>query len=291
LTIPDGPDKTFLTKGAHEVHLVESWESPDSFPTTKGNKTRSVHAYTSAPSIELFVNGKSQGMRDVTTMVAGPGSYAEWTNVPWEHGAIKAVARDATGKAVAQTSRQTTGQPTGLSLSIDAPSENTGTGKALLLDGQDAGLLRASVVDAAGNVCPLAAHNITFKVISGPGSVQGTHNGDPHCHEPNNAPWHSAYHGLVRAVIRVTSVAHRSSVERALLQQIDVHGPLAAGSLAMETGDIIVEASSPGLTSATISIPVSADLANDVLVVAGQAAGKPVNFFGESSIGDATLVI
>lgn len=44
LTIPDGPDKTFPTNGSFEVHLVESWESPDSWNKTKGNKTRSIHA-------------------------------------------------------------------------------------------------------------------------------------------------------------------------------------------------------------------------------------------------------
>merc|ERR1719375_715878 len=110
LSIPDGPDKTFPTKGAHEVHLVESWESPDNFPSTVGNKTRAIHAYSSAPSIELFVNGKSQGTRDVTLMVQGPGSYAEWTEVPWEAGKLSAVARDATGKAVAQTERYTNGK-------------------------------------------------------------------------------------------------------------------------------------------------------------------------------------
>merc|ERR1711862_732280 len=43
LTILDGPDKTFPTQGSHEVYLVESWESPDSFPSTKGNKTRAIH--------------------------------------------------------------------------------------------------------------------------------------------------------------------------------------------------------------------------------------------------------
>ena len=43
LSIPDGPDKTFPTKQSHEVHLVESWESPDSFPSSHGNKYPSPH--------------------------------------------------------------------------------------------------------------------------------------------------------------------------------------------------------------------------------------------------------
>jgi hypothetical protein len=94
--------------------------------------------------------------------------------------------------------RYTNGKAAKLALSLDCPSKITGTGEALLLDGQDAALVRASVLDSAGRVMHLATNIITFQVISGPGIVQGTGNGDPHCHEPNNAPWHSAYHGLVR---------------------------------------------------------------------------------------------
>ena len=56
--------------------------------------------------------------------------------------------------------------------------------------------------------------------------MQGAGNGDPHCHEPNNAPWHSAYHGLVRGVIRVNSLSARSAYERALLARVDHDGPM-----------------------------------------------------------------
>eukprot|EP00966_Prymnesium_polylepis_P055052 1272624-Prymnesium_polylepis.1 len=283
LSIRDGPDKTFPTHGKHEVHLVESWESPDSFPSTAGNKTRSIHAYTSAPSVELLVNGKSQGARAVRPMVEGPGSYAEWTSVPFEAGTLTAVAHDAAGAAVAKAERRTNGNAAKLALTLDAPSALTGTGSALLADGQDAALLRASVLDAAGEVMHLATHNVSFRVVSGPGAVQGTHNGDPHCHEPNDAPWHSAYHGLVRAVVRVTSTAGRAAAETALLQDIDVHGPMARaarGAAGAAPQPIVVEASSPGFAPTIVSIPVSTDAAAaGVMGAASEAAGKPVYFF------------
>jgi hypothetical protein len=295
LAIPDGPDKTFPTNGAHEVYLVESWESPDSFPSTHGNKTRAIHAYSSASHIELFVNGKSQGMRSVTSMIQGPGSYAEWTAVPWEPGTLTAVARDSDGKSVAQVERHTNSKPANLALSIDAPSKATGTGSALFLDGQDAGLLRASVVDEAGRVVHLASINISFRVVSGPGFVQGTHNGDPHSHEPNNAPWHTSYHGLVRAVIRVTSVIARSSSERALLSQIDLHGPMAVQTQTTALAGaqpIVVEASAPGFRPVRVSIPVSNDLQTDgVMAVAEQAAGKAVNFFADETGSEEDVVV
>jgi len=282
LSIPDGPDKTFPTKGSSEVQIVESWESPDSFPSTRGNKTRAIHAYSNAPAIELLVNGKSQGVKSVTKMVHGPGSYAEWTAVPWEAGTIQAIARDAKGNAVAKSERHTNGKTKSLALSMDAPHAATGTGSALFLDGQDAALLRASVVDESGRVMHLASDNVTFRVVSGPGVVQGTHNGDVHSHLSNAAPAHPANHGLVRAVIRVTGTAGRSQQERDLLQSIDINGPMSAGYEAQdEQGPIVVEASAPGMKPATISIPVSTDPNDSVMAVAETVAGKPVTFFDQ----------
>lgn len=284
LTIKDNPDKTFPTNNAVEVHLVESWESPDSFPSTRGNTTRDVHAYSNAPEIELFVNGKSQGSRSVIPMRQGPGSYAEWLAVPWEAGELKAVAKDSNGKALATTARNTNRKATKLGLTIDAPSISTGTGTSVLLDGHDVALLRASILDSDGNVKHLATNNVSFRVVSGPGQVQGCGNGDPHAHQPNNVPWHTAYHGLVRAVIRVASVAARPARERAILSTIDAHGPMAAANAASHmdgAGEpIIVEASSPGFTPVQVSIPTSTDATVDgVFAAAEAAAGKPVNFF------------
>merc|ERR1719188_1902984 len=189
-------------------------------------------------------------------MAKGPGSYAEWLSVPWEEGSLVAKALDGDGAVVTTAARHTVKGPAkALVLTIDAPSHLTGTGGALLLDGQDAALLRASVVDARGTVVRSSSHNISFQVVSGPGRVQGAHNGDPHCYEPNDAPWHSAYHGLVRAVIRVTSVAARPAAERELLSRIDMGGPMAHSHVQPRVEPIVV------------------------MAVASAAAGKPVDFF------------
>jgi hypothetical protein len=278
LTISDGPDKTFPTQGKHEVHLVESWESPTAWPSTINQTTRSIHAYSSAPMIELYVNNKSQGSLPVIPMVKGPGSYAEWTKVPWTEGTLTAVARDNSGTAVAEMSRHTNKKASALGLSVDAPSKATGTGEAVLLDGHDAALIRGSVLDSEGRVMHLATNNISFRVVSGPGYVQGTGNGDPHCHEPNNAPWHSAYHGLVRAVIRVTSTAARSAHERELLASIDMG--IDHKLMSQDTAPIVVEASADGFESVQMSIATSTDSSDSVLATAEAGAGQPVNFFG-----------
>ena len=109
LNVADGPDKPFATHGAHEVHLVESWEPPATATATatataaaaatatataaaaaaaaataeerserrSKRAMKTVHAYSSAPRVELLVNGRSQGARAIVPMVHGPGSYAE----------------------------------------------------------------------------------------------------------------------------------------------------------------------------------------------------------------------
>jgi hypothetical protein len=141
------------------------------------------------------------------------------------------------------------------------------------------------LVDAAGRVMHFATNNITWTVISGPGIIQGTGNGDPHCHEPNNAPWHSAYHGLVRAVVRVSSVVGLSARERTLLSQIDHDGPMSMTGqqlpISLDDSDIVVEATCPGFDPVRLSIPTTADSSASVLKVAEGAAGKPVDFFGD----------
>ena len=180
--------KRQLTLKRDKVAGVGSYAATDSGLTLKRGDDAGAGSYAATDS----------GGRGSLTLKRGDdegaGSYAEWLDVPWESGAITAIARGSDGRAVARAERHTNGRPAALRLSIDAPSPVTGTGDALLLDGQDAALLRASVVDDAGRVVHLASHNLSFRVLDGPGVVQGTHNGDPHSHISNDSPWHMAYH-------------------------------------------------------------------------------------------------
>lgn len=150
--------------------------------------------YSNAPLVELFVNKVSQGVLPVATMVRGTGSYAEFLNVTWVAGTLHAVAvsDDDKKEELAVAEKRTCGPPVALRLSLDCPSPRTGTGNAVLLDGQDAALIRASIIDETGHVVYMADNNITFTIISGPGKIQGTGNGNPKSYEPNNVSWRSA---------------------------------------------------------------------------------------------------
>lgn len=165
-------------------------------------------------------------------------------------------------------------------LSIDSPSETTGTGSALFLDGQDAAMLRASIVDATGQVVHMATHNVSFSIVSGPGRVVGANNGDPACHEPNHVAWHSAYHGLVRGIIMVTKDEASSSHQRHRMVSIDLDNSVvvAPGDEGSETS-IVVAASAAGLPTVQVSIPVSTDASASVMNSAAASAGKPLTGF------------
>ena len=249
-----------------------------------------VHAYTDLPTVELFVNGVSRGEQSMLSPKLTPTeeakSWAQWDRVAFEEGNVTAVAKDASGATLATHTVFTSGEAAAIVLSLDAPSQKTGTGSALLLDGQDAGLVRATIVDAKANLVADATHNVSFEVLSGPARIIGAHNGDPRCHEPNQVTWHSAYHGLVRATIITTEDKSSPAWHRLRLQEIDIESGLQT-RITTHTGNttidaaaepIVLKASAPGLPSATLKIPTSTDPADGVMQVAAASAGKRVTF-------------
>lgn len=246
------------------IYIVQHWESD------VGGSSRTIQAYTNAPMAELFVNGASQGVKVITWL-----GWAEWDSVTYAAGNITAVAMIAPGHVVATYTVETTGQPAAVQLEVDVPSMHTGTGSALVMDGQDAGMVRASIVDSMGRVINSAFHNVTFSIVSGPGRIIGVGNGDPICHEPNKVSWRSAFHGLARAIIQVTEDHSSSPSHRDRMRQIDSDGGLRTFILPSDKSpeplaDIVVQASVEGLGSAKVSIPVVSDPQFGVLPVAKQ---------------------
>jgi beta-galactosidase len=117
---------------------------------------------------------------------------------------------------------------------MTAKRETTGPAAKILLvpdrakiaaNGEDVSVIAASVLDAQGRVVPIADNLITFG-ISGSGKVIGVGNGDPSSHEPDKASQRHAFNGLCAAIVQATKQA----------------------------GQITVQATSPGLESATATI-------------------------------------
>lgn len=257
---------------AFTCRIVESWQPPG-----PGNTSRIIHVYSNAPLVSLWVNGVEVG---APTGVPQFG-MATFPAVPYSPGILTAKALAADGVTVLATHNISSwGAPVAIVLTIDAPSPVSGTGSAVYLDGADVALIRATIIDAAGNVVRNATLNVTFGVTSGPGLIWGVGNGNPACQEPNNAVWRSAYHGLVRAIVRTTIDASGSAADRALRASVNVEAGLSPFSSSILQGsagnaptNITVTASAPGLPKASIVIPLSVNPADSVLAVALASVG------------------
>ena len=146
------------------LHVLPHW----TFPGREG-ETTPVYCYTSWPSAELFVNGKSQGR-----IVKNPNTRLDryrlrWNNVKYEPGEIKVVAYDYDGTAKGEKIIRTAGTPARIVLKADRNSISS--------KGEDLSFVTVSVVDKNGTPCPTATHNMKFNV-SGAGKFRAACNGD-----------------------------------------------------------------------------------------------------------------
>ena len=146
------------------LHVLPHW----TFPGREG-ETTPVYCYTSWPSAELFVNGKSQGR-----ILKNPNTRLDryrlrWNNVKYEPGEIKVVAYDYDGTAKGEKIIRTAGAPARIVLKADRNSISS--------KGEDLSFVTVSVVDKNGTPCPTATNNMNFNV-SGAGKFRAACNGD-----------------------------------------------------------------------------------------------------------------
>jgi beta-galactosidase len=155
-------------------------------------------------------------------------SHLAWT-VKYAPGAIE--ARGYKGDRLAMTvKRETTGPAATLVMTADR--------KELSADGEDVAMFAVEIHDAQGRVVPITDNEVAFKV-SGEGKLIGTGNGDPTNQEPDKSSSRKAFSGLCMA----------------LVQSLKTAGP------------VTVEASSPGLAPASVTIAAkSAQLRPQVAV-------------------------
>ncbi|ALW83688.1 beta-galactosidase [Hymenobacter sedentarius] len=176
------------------LHLLPHW----TWPGREGQPTP-VFCYTSYPSAELFVNGKSQGRQTKLASDRPETRYRlMWEDVKYAPGTLKVVAYDAQGNAVATEQVKTAGKPHHIRLVADRP--------ALTADGRDLAFVTARVEDAQGNLCPDAAHELHF-AVTGAGSFHAVANGDPTSLESFQQPQMRAFHGQLVAVVEAGKTA------------------------------------------------------------------------------------
>src|SRR5208283_2597373 len=149
--------------GQPVVHLFPHWNWAG-----REGEVMDVWCYSNCERIELFLNGRSLGAREMPRY-----GHLEW-QVPYEPGVLEARgSRD--GGAVATGRVETTGKAVRLRLSPNRPSVRA--------DGLDAVVFTVSALDEQGRPVPTAGNLVRFAVEGG--RAVGVGNGDPASHEPD----------------------------------------------------------------------------------------------------------
>jgi beta-galactosidase len=181
-----------------------------------------VWAYANVETVELFLNGRSLGVRTYDPKVTDYGKpYLETTEptnddktfasgsytspngstgrlhltwqVPFEPGRLVAVARK-NGVRVARDELRTAGDPYTLRLTPDK--------HVIAANGNSLSFVTVEVVDADGVVVPGANNLIEFSVSGG--VLAGLDNGRQESAEGYKGPARSAFHGMALAIIQST---------------------------------------------------------------------------------------
>ena len=194
--------RSHWNKKNETVHILPHWN-------WKGREGKNVPVYvfTSGDSAELFLNGRSFGVRrkgepDHQSHSNLP-SYSpyydvcakyrlRWFDVPYEAGELKAVAYRG-GKRIGETVMRTAGDPAALKLTVEPK---------LADDPGALAWVQVDVVDARGVRNPLAMNRVNFR-LDGPGKILGVGNGNPHEFEAfTKTASHPLFYGKAMAVVR-----------------------------------------------------------------------------------------
>jgi len=211
------------------VHLFPHWN-------WKGREGQfiPVTCYTNCDTAELFINGRSVGVRGYEFprygMKGRYGNYAprdralrttadlhlSW-DVPYEPGTLKVVgAKD--GSVAATMEISTTGEPAAIRLSADRTE--------LAADRRDVAHIVVEVLDQQGRVVPDAANDIAF-TLEGEARLIGVDNGNPQSHDSYKVNRCKAFNGMCLAVVQSTARAGRIRI--------------AASSPALQPAELTIE--------------------------------------------------
>lgn len=190
------------------VHLLPYWDFNE-------GQLIDVRIFSNAPSVELFYQGKSQGIVHIDhqngTVLSG-----DW-QIPYAAGSIVALAYDENGTVIAKDEQHSFGDPASIRLT---PDKNT-----LNADGEDLIFLTIDTLDENG--VPVTNGRSRMHVsVTGAGRLIGLDNGDSTDLDPYKGTSRKLFSGKLLAVI----AAKR------------------------EPGDILVTVSSPSLPDASLTL-------------------------------------
>lgn len=157
--------------------------------------------YNQADEVELFVNGKSQGVRRKAhygeTLPDATEYHVMW-RVKYEPGEVRVVARK-NGKQVGEETIRTAGAPDHLRLSLDYQGKTTT-------------FVNVEVVDKDGNLCPNAENQVFFS-LDGKAEILGVDNGSPFSMERFKDNKRKAFFGKCLVVVKGKGVLTAKAVD------------------------------------------------------------------------------
>ena len=129
-----------------------------------------VYCYTNYPKAELFVNGKSMGVRWKSNNSKYERYRLMWNDVVYQPGEIKVVAYKEDGSVAETQVVKTAGRSYRIRTTVDS--------REISADGKDLAFVTIEVIDKDGNLCP-RADNLLFFDVEGAASLKAVCNGDP----------------------------------------------------------------------------------------------------------------
>lgn len=181
--------RSVWNKEAETLHVLPHWN----WEGREGEKVP-VFVYTSYPSAELFINGKSYGKQSKHQGGTVENRYRlMWHDAVYEPGEVKVVAYDKDGKAAAEKVVRTAGKPHHIELVTKK--------KVLQADGKDLAYVTLRIVDKDGNLCPNEGTLVKFKV-NGAGTYRASANGDPTCLDLFHLPRMHAFNGMLTVIVQ-----------------------------------------------------------------------------------------
>ncbi len=163
--------------------MVADWTWPG-----QENKPLTVEVYSSCEEVELFLNGKSLGVKPTTRATK---FMATWS-VPYQPGELKAIGRTS-NKEVSTATLKSADKPVRISLTPDR--------QTIKANGQDLSYITVELVDSKGVRNPKVENALKFELI-GPGTIVGVGNANPRSTESYQRPQRNAWQGRALVIVK-----------------------------------------------------------------------------------------
>lgn len=197
------------------LHVLPHWNWPDRL-----NQKVPVYCYTNYPAAELFVNGKSMGVKSKDKRNKYTRYRLMWNEVVYQPGEVKVVAYNDKNEVVAEKIIKTAGEPHSVRITPDRST--------LKANGNDLSFVTIEVIDKDGNLCP-RANNLLFFEVTGAGVLHSVNNGNPIDHTSFSSNYMHAFNGKLVALIATTGKAGNISIA------------VSGGKLQQQTAVLIAE--------------------------------------------------